>query len=104
MYAIIETGGKQYNVKKGSELYIELLPNAKKGDKITFDKVLFLSNDGKVKLGKPYIKGAKVEAELIKNGKQRKIIIFKFKDKNNDAKKKGHRQPYSLVKIKNIIA
>lgn len=102
MYAILETGGKQYEVKKNSEIYIELLPDQKAGDQVVFDKVLLVNDDNKTTVGKPYIKGAKVTGKLVKNGKQKKVIIFKYKKRNNDAVKKGHRQPYSLVKITDI--
>ncbi len=101
MYAIIETGGKQYKVSKNDEIYIELLPENKKGDKVEFKNVLLVSGD-KPKLGAPYLKGVSVSAKVLKNGKQKKVIIFKYKDKNNDARKQGHRQPYTLVKIESI--
>ncbi len=101
MYAIIKTGGKQYKVKKNDELYIEKL-EAKDGEKITFNEVLLVNND-KAIVGNPFVKGASVTAKVVKHGKQKKVIIFKYKDKNNDAVKKGHRQPYTKVKISDIV-
>lgn len=97
MKAIIETGGKQYSVEEGSEIYIEKQPG-ESGDKITFDKVLYV--DGKI--GNPYVKGAKVTGEIVKQGKQRKIVVFKYNPKKNYHKKQGHRQPYTKVVIKSI--
>ena len=97
MKAIIETGGKQYSVEEGTELYIEKIEGKEK-DKVTFDKVLML--DGKV--GRPYVDGAKVTAEIVKQGKQRKIRIFKYIQKNNFRKRQGHRQPYTKVVIKSV--
>ena len=97
MKAIIETGGKQYAVEEGTELFVEKIEGKEK-DKVTFDKVLML--DGKV--GHPYVEGAKVTAEIVKQGKQRKIKVFKYVPKNNYHKTQGHRQPYTKVVIKSI--
>ena len=97
MKAIIETGGKQYTVTEGAEIFVEKLEGAEK-DKVTFDKVLML--DGKV--GTPYISGAKVTGEIVKQGKQKKIVVFKYRQKNNFHKTQGHRQPYTKVKITSI--
>ena len=97
MKAIIETGGKQYSVEEGSEIFVEKL-NGNAGDKVTFDKVLML--DGKV--GRPYVDGAKVTGEIVKQGKQRKIRIFKYVQKDNSHKSQGHRQPYTKVVIKSV--
>ena len=97
MKAIIETGGKQYTVTEGAEIFVEKLDGAEK-DKVTFDKVLML--DGKV--GTPYVSGAKVTGEIVKQGKQRKIRIFKYRQKTNYHKTQGHRQPYTRVKITSI--
>lgn len=97
MKAIIETGGKQYAVEEGSEIYVEKLAG-EAGDKVTFDKVLMA--DGKV--GQPYLSGVKVVGEIVKQGKQRKVIIFKYNPKKNYHKKQGHRQPYTKVVIKSI--
>lgn len=97
MKAIIETGGKQYTVEEGTEIYVEKLAgNA--GDKVTFDKVLMI--DGK--FGRPYVSGAKVTGEIVKQGKQRKIKIFKYVQKDNYHKTQGHRQPYTKVVIKSV--
>ena len=96
MKAIIETGGKQYSVEEGKELYIEKL-GLEQGDKVVFENVLMV--DGKI--GTPYLSGAKVTAEVVKNGKQKKILIFKYKNKKKSTRKRqGHRQPYTKVIIK----
>ena len=97
MKAIIETGGKQYSVEEGTELFIEKV-EGNAGDKVTFDKVIML--DGKV--GRPYVDGAKVTGEIVKQGKQRKIIVFKYNPKKNYHKTQGHRQPYTKVVIKSV--
>ena len=97
MKAIIETGGKQYAVEEGTEIFVEKL-EGNAGDKVTFDKVLML--DGKV--GRPYVSGAKVTGEIVKQGKQRKIKVFKYMPKNNYHKTQGHRQPYTKVVIKSV--
>ena len=97
MKAIIETGGKQYTVTEGAEIFVEKLEGAEK-DKVTFDKVLML--DGKV--GTPYVSGAKVTGEIVKQGKQKKIVVFKYRQKNNFHKTQVHRQPYTKVKITSI--
>ena len=97
MKAIIETGGKQYAVEEGTEIFVEKL-EGNAGDKVTFDKVLML--DGKA--GRPYVSGAKVTGEIVKQGKQRKIKVFKYMPKNNYHKTQGHRQPYTKVVIKSV--
>ena len=97
MKAVIETGGKQYYVEEGTELYIEKL-NASSGDVITFDKVLMLNGVS----GRPYLSNALVTAEVIKNGKAKKIKVFKYVQKNNYRRTQGHRQPYTKVEIKAI--
>ncbi len=99
MKAVIETGGKQYYVSEGTELYIEKL-DADANETVTFDKVLMV--DGKT--GNPYVKGAKVEAKVIKQGKAKKITIFKFKAKKKYRRTQGHRQPYTKVEITKISA
>jgi ribosomal protein L21 len=101
MYAVIETGGKQYRVQEGDVLTVEKL-NVEAGDQIEFDKVLVLSNDDDMKVGTPYIEGAKVAAEVVENGKGKKVIIFKYKSKKDYRKKQGHRQPYTMVKIASL--
>jgi len=99
--AVIETGGKQYKVSPGDMLKIEKLPgDHKKGDKISFDKVLLLDDGKKTEFGTPYIKGATVEAEFEEAGRSKKVTVIKFKRKTRYKRKYGHRQPYSKVKIK----
>lgn len=97
MKAIIETGGKQYSVEVGSEIFIEKVEGNEK-DKVTFDKVLKLDDV----IGHPYVDGAKVTGEIVKQGKQKKIRIFKYRQKTNYHKTQGHRQPYTKVKITSI--
>ena len=99
MFAIIETGGKQYKVSEGDVLYVEKL-NAEAESEVVFDKVL-MAND---KVGSPYLDGAKVKATVEKQGRAKKIIVFKYKSKKNYHKKQGHRQPYTKVKITAIEA
>lgn len=97
MKAIIVTGGKQYLVSEGTELYVEKLDNEVNSE-VVFDEVLYV--DGHV--GNPYVKGAKVTAEVLKHGKQKKLIVFKYKPKKKYRKKQGHRQPYTKLVIKKI--
>ena len=97
MYAIIETGGKQYRVQEGDVLNIEKL-NVEAGETVEFDKVLVLAGE-ELKVGAPYVEGAKVFGEVIENGKAKKVIIYKYKSKKDYRKKQGHRQPYTMVKI-----
>lgn len=102
MYAIIETGGKQYKVEKDQILHVENL-NIEEGGEVVFDKVLLVSgDDGAITVGKPYVKGATVKASVLKNGKSKKIIVFKYKAKKNQRKKRGHRQPFTRVEIKEL--
>jgi len=103
MYAVIETGGKQYRVEKDNVLFIEKL-HAEEGEAVTFDKVLLVNKDGEVKVGAPYVEGAKVTGKVVKHGKGKKIIVFKYKPKKNYKRKKGHRQPFTQVVIENIEA
>ena len=100
MYAIIETGGKQYTVEAGDKIRVEKL-DVKEGDKVTFDKVLFVSGDD-AKIGAPYVEGAKVEAKVLAQGKAKKVVVYKYTAKKNERKKNGHRQPYTLVEISGI--
>lgn len=102
MYAVIETGGKQYRVQEGDVVFVEKLDVAE-GDVVNFDKVLILSNDLGLNAGKPYVEGATVEGTVIEQGKAKKIIVFTYKAKKNERKKKGHRQPYTRVKIDKIL-
>ena len=101
MYAVIETGGKQYRVQEGDVLTIEKL-NVEAGDKVEFDKVLVLAKEGDLKVGAPYVEGAKVFGEVVENGKGQKVIIYKYKAKKDYRKKQGHRQPYTMVKIESL--
>ena len=100
MYAIIETGGKQYRVQNGDVIYIEKL-NAQIDEEITFNKVVAVS-DKTLKVGKPYVKDAFVKATVLKNGKGKKINIFTYKPKKSSSRKMGHRQPYTKVQINEI--
>ena len=101
MYAIIESCGKQYKVAEGDVVFFEKL-DAEEGKTITFDKVILVSEDGKVQVGVPYVKGVKVEGKVISHGKGKKIIVFKMKAKKNERTKQGHRQPYTKVEITGI--
>ncbi len=102
-FAVIKTGGKQYKVKASEILKIEKL-NKENSGKIEFNEVLAYGNDKTLELGAPIIKGAKVEAELIKNGKNRTILVFKKRRRKNSRRKNGHRQKYSLIKINKIFS
>ena len=102
MYAIIETGGKQIKVEEGQAIYIEKLA-ASEGDSVTFDKVLFVGGET-VKVGSPLVAGATVTAKVEKQGRQKKLVVFKYKSKKNYHKKQGHRQPYTKVVIEKINA
>ena len=101
MHAIIETGGKQYKVAEGDTLFIEKLPN-EAGDTVTFDKVLAVIDGDKITVGTPVVEGAKVDASVVKNGKGKKILVFKYKPKKGYRKRQGHRQPYTKVTIGKI--
>ena len=103
MYAIIVTGGKQYKVSEGDTLFIEKL-EAEEGSAVTFDQVLLAGEGESVKVGVPTVDGATVEAKVLKNGKAKKIYVFKMKRKKNERKKKGHRQPFTKVEITKINA
>ena len=98
MKAIIETGGKQYSVEEGKVLYIEKL-DANQGDTYVFENVLMLDD----KVGTPYVKGAKVVCEVVKHGKQKKILVFKYRPKKKYRLTKGHRQPYTKLVVKSIV-
>jgi large subunit ribosomal protein L21 len=103
MYAIIETGGKQYKVSQGDELFIEKL-SAEPETQVVFDKVLTMEQDGKVSIGAPTVDGAKVTATVLKNGRGKKITVFTYKPKKNSKRKMGHRQPYTKVRVDTITA
>ena len=98
MYAMIEACGKQYKVEKGETIFFEKL-DVEEGKKVTFDKVMLVSDDKEVKVGNPYVKGVKVEGKVVSHGKGKKIVVFKMKAKKNERKKQGHRQPYTKVEI-----
>lgn len=101
-FAVIETGGKQYKVSPGEKLKIEKI-NAEEGSSFSFDKVLLIAEGEKVEVGRPYLEGRKVEAKVIKHGKGKKIIVFRYKPKTRQRTKKGHRQPFTEVEITKII-
>ena len=101
MYAIIEACGKQYKVTKGDVVFFEKL-DAEEGKKVSFDNVVLVSDEGKIEVGTPYVKGAKVEGKVVAHGKAKKIIVFKYKAKKNYRRKQGHRQPYTKVEITSI--
>lgn len=101
MYAIIVTGGKQYKVTEGELIYIEKL-DVEAEETVTFDKVLAVSNNDGLTIGAPYVEGANVTATVKKNGKGKKIHVFKYKSKKNEKKMIGHRQPYTCVQIQTI--
>ena len=102
MYAVIRTGGKQYRVYEGDILNVEKL-DVQEGATVEFDEVLALSGDDGLKVGTPVLEGAKVDAQVLKHGKGKKIIVFKYKPKKNYRKKQGHRQPYTQIRITRII-
>lgn len=103
MYAIIETGGKQYKVEEGASLFIEKL-DADEGEMVTFDHVLFVHKDDQIQAGTPTVAGASVTAKVAVHGKEKKIVIFKYKPKKDYRKKQGHRQPFTKVMIESIKA
>ena len=103
-FAVIQTGGKQYKVKAGEILKIEKLDNLKANSKIEFKEVLAYGDDKTAEIGAPKIDGAKVEANLVKNGKNRTILIFKKRRRKNSRRKNGHRQEFSLIKINKIFS
>lgn len=103
MYAIIVTGGKQYKVQEGEAIYVEKL-DAADGDNVTFDQVLFVSKGDSVVAGTPTVAGAVVSGKVEKQGKQRKIVVYKYKAKKNYRRKQGHRQPFTKVVIDKIQA
>ena len=101
MYAIIESCGKQYKVAEGDVVFFEKL-DAEEGKKVTFDKVVLVSEDGKVQVGNPYVKSVKVEGKVVSHGKAKKILVYKMKPKKNYRRMQGHRQPYTKVEITSI--
>lgn len=103
MYAVIKTGGKQYRVEKGDEIYVEKLPT-EAGDKVIFEDVLAVGEDGKVSIGSPTVAGATVEGSVVKNGKGKKLNIITYKPKKGSVRRIGHRQPFTKVEITAINA
>ena len=103
-YAIIQTGGKQYKVKAGEILKIERLEESKPSSKIEFKEILAYGDDKSIEVGSPVIGGAKVEADLVKNGKNKTVLIFKKRRRKNSRRKNGHRQEFSLIKISKIFS
>lgn len=101
MYAIIKTGGKQLKAEVGAKLFVEKL-GLEAGSEVVFDEVLLISKDGKVTVGTPTIANAKVTAKVVKEGKAKKVLVFRYKQKTNHDILRGHRQPYTLVEITNI--
>ena len=101
MFAVVETGGKQYKVNEGDVIFVEKL-NVEEGEKVVFDKVLAVGTDDGLKVGKPYVAGAAVTASVVKNGKGKKIYVMTYKPKKNEKRKIGHRQPYTKVQIESI--
>lgn len=102
MFAVIETGGKQYKVKKGDIITVEKIEGGE-GTKVEFNKVLLLNTGDQLKIGTPLVEGVKVEGEILKQGKGEKLIVFKFKRRKRYRRKKGHRQLYTQVKINEIV-
>ncbi|MDI3540826.1 50S ribosomal protein L21 [Koleobacter methoxysyntrophicus] len=101
MYAIIETGGKQYRIQEGDILRVEKL-DIPEGETVEFDKVLAISKGDSFSVGQPYLEGAKVLGKVLNHGKGKKVIVFKYKAKKNYRRKQGHRQPFTRVQIENI--
>ena len=103
-YAVIQTGGKQFKVRSGEILKVEKLPVSKSETKIEFKEILAYGDDKIIEVGAPTVAGAKVEAELVKNAKDRTILIFKKRRRHNSRRKNGHRQEYSIIKINKIFS
>ena len=103
MYAIIETGGKQYKVAPGDVIRVEKL-SSEVDSEITLDKILLVENDGELKVGSPVVDGAKVTAKVLSHGRGKKILVFKYKPKKNYRRRQGHRQPYTELRIEKIEA
>lgn len=103
MYAVVETGGKQYKVAAGQTIRVEKL-EGDKGSAVVLDKVLLVSDEGKVQVGAPYVSGAQVQAKIIEQHRTRKVVVFRYKPKKNVRVKRGHRQPYTALQIEAIKA
>ena len=102
MYAVIETGGKQYKVQEGDTVFVEKL-DTEEGEQVDLSRVLLISKEDDLVVGKPFVENAKVEATVLEQGKGKKIIVYKYKAKKNYKKKQGHRQPYTKLKIDKIV-
>ena len=103
-FAVIQSGGKQYKVKSGEILKIEKLPDSKENSKIEFKEILAYGDNKVIEIGAPIVQGAKVEADLIKNSKNRTVLIFKKRRRQNSRRKNGHRQQYSMIRINKIFS
>ena len=103
MYAIVEISGKQYKVQEGDIVFVDRLENEEEGNKVTFDRVLMISDDKKVTIGQDTVKGAKVEASVVGHGKAKKIVVYKYKAKKNYRRTQAHRQPYTKIQIEKIV-
>ena len=103
MYAVIEACGRQYKVQKGDVVFFEKL-DSEEGKAVSFDKVILVSDEGKVQVGNPYVSGAKVEGKVVAHGRGKKIVVFKYKPKKNERKTQGHRQEYTKVEITAVNA
>ncbi|MBC7249950.1 MAG: 50S ribosomal protein L21 [Anaerolineae bacterium] len=102
MYAVIESGGKQFKVREGELLEVEKLPQAV-GEKVEFDRVLLLADEAGVKVGQPTVEGAKVRATVLHHGKHRKVFIFKYRPRKRYRRRAGHRQPFTRLRIDEIV-
>jgi large subunit ribosomal protein L21 len=103
MYAVIQTGGKQYRVEPGQTLSVEKLPGDE-GDAVNFDDVLLVSDEAKVSIGRPLVSGAKVTASIVEQGKDKKVTVFKFQRRKNYRRRYGHRQLFTSIKINEVVA
>lgn len=101
MYAVIETGGKQYKIEKGTTVQVERL-DAEPGKELTLDRVLLVADGEKVEVGAPVVKGAKVQAKVVGHGRGKKLVVFKYKAKSHYRRKTGHRQGYTTLRIEDI--
>ena len=102
MYAIVEISGKQYKVQEGDVVFVDRLEEIEEGKSVTFDKVLFISDENKITIGEDTVKGAKVKATVVGHGKSKKILVYKYKAKKNERKMRGHRQPYTKIQLEKI--
>lgn len=102
MYAIVEISGKQYKVTEGDIVFVARMETLEPGSSVEFEKVLLISDDKKVTVGDEYVKGAKVKATIVSHGKDKKILVFKYKAKKNERKSRGHRQAYTKIQIEKI--